>query len=585
MRVMIWSVIGLVAAGCHSPETNARARNATRPNVVLVMTDDQGIGDLGVMGNPVIETPQLDRFAAQSAQMTTFYVHPVCAPTRACLMTGRYNHRTRAIDTYVGRAMMDPGEVTLAEVLSKAGYGTGLFGKWHLGDNYPLRPQDQGFQEVLMHRGGGIGQPSDPPGGEGKYTDPVLFHNGVEKQFRGYCCDLYFDHAMRWMQREHEAGRPFFAYIPSNTPHGPFHDVPADLLVKYRKKDVAKIIVGKATGPEKDRVARIAAMVENIDQNMGRLVARLDAMGIAGNTIVIFMTDNGPNTRRYVTNLRGKKCEVHAGGIRTSFFLRWPARVKAGSKIDTMAAHIDVMPTLLAACGVAEPAGVKLDGRSFLPHLRGEKSGWDDDRALFIQSHRGNAPVPHHHVSVQTATWKLVNPSGFGREQPAGPPKWELYDIAKDPGESNDLASTTPDVVKRLTRRYDAWLKDVSATRPDNYAPPRILIGTKHENPSVLTRQDWRHVKGRPWGADSNGFWLLEAPEAGTYDVRVRFRSDGKSGRAVMTFGALKKETAFKASEPHFTFEGIRVPAGRARLQITMEPDGRGPWQVDVIRR
>ncbi len=585
MRVMIWSVIGLVAAGCHSPGTNAQARDARRPNIVLVMTDDQGIGDLGVLGNPVIETPQLDRFAAQGAQMTTFYVHPVCAPTRACLMTGRYNHRTRAIDTYVGRAMMDPDEVTLAEVLAKAGYGTGLFGKWHLGDNYPLRPQDQGFQEVLMHRGGGIGQPSDPPGGEGKYTDPILFHNGEEKKLTGYCCDLYFDHAMRWMQREHEAGRPFFAYIASNTPHGPYHDVPADLLAKYRKKDVSKIIIGKAREQDKDRVARIAAMIENIDQNMGRLVARLDAMGIAGNTIVIFMTDNGPNTRRYVMNLRGKKCEVHAGGIRTSFFLRWPARVKAGSKIDTMAAHIDVMPTLLAACGVAEPAGVKLDGRSFLPHLLGEKSGWDDDRTLFIQSHRGNAPVPHHHVSVQTARWKLVNPSGFGREQPDGPPKWELYDIAKDPGESNDLASATPDIVKRLTQRYDAWLEDVSATRPDNYAPPRILIGTEHENPSVLTRQDWRHVKGRPWGADSNGFWLLEAPEAGTYDVRVRIRPDGKSGKAVMTFGALKQEMAFKASDPHFTFTGIRVPAGKSRLQVTMEPDGRGPWQVDVIRR
>jgi arylsulfatase/arylsulfatase A len=308
-------------------------------------------------------------------------------------------------------------------------------------------------------------------------------------------------------------------------------------------------------------------------------------MGIAGNTIVIFMTDNGPNTRRYVTNLRGKKCEVHAGGIRTSFFLRWPARVQAGSKIDTMAAHIDIMPTLLAACGVAKPAGVKMDGRSFLPHLLGEKSGWDDDRTLFIQSHRGNTPVAYHHVSVHTPKWKLVNPSGFGREKPAGAPAWELYDVSKDPGESNNLAASQADVVKQLTRRYDAWLQDVSATRPDNYAPPRIVIGTSHENPSVLTRQDWRHITGRPWAPDSNGFWLLEAPGAGTYDVNVRFRPTGKPGKAEMVFGHVKREAAYRAGDTQFTITGVKVPAGKTKLQVTMGPDGRGPWQVDVVRR
>ena len=386
--------------GCDNTDTVSVIE---RPNIILVMTDDQGIGDLGATGNPVIETPHLDRFAEEGVQMTTFYVSPVCAPTRASLMTGRYNYRTRVVDTYIGRAMMEPEEVTLAEVLHDAGYATGLFGKWHLGDNYPMRPQDQGFEEVLMHRGGGIGQPSDPPTGENRYTDPVLFQNGVEKTFEGYCADLYFDHAMAWIEREHSAGRPFFAYISSNTPHSPYHDVPMELYQKYYDKDLSGIMLGEGDDP--DTLARILAMVENVDQNMGRLLVRLDELDVADDTIVIFMTDNGPNTMRYVAHLRGMKGQVHEGGIRTSFFLRWPSRYESGQKVDTMAAHIDVMPTLLEMAGIAAPP--LLDGLSFAPELEGRPSN-RSERTIFIQSHRGDTPQLYHHVSIHTARWKLV---------------------------------------------------------------------------------------------------------------------------------------------------------------------------------
>jgi arylsulfatase/arylsulfatase A len=207
---------------------------ADRPNVILIMTDDQGGWDCSIMGNPVMKTPNMDRLATHGVHMTRFYVSPVCTPTRACLITGRYNYRTRAIDTYVGRAMMEPQEVTIAEILRDAGYATGIFGKWHLGDNYPMRPMDQGFAESLVIRGGGIGQPTDPPGGEGKYTDPVLFHNGQQVQTKGYCTDVYFDNAMEFIEKNVDAHRNFFAYIPTNAPHVPLNDVPPDLYRKFK---------------------------------------------------------------------------------------------------------------------------------------------------------------------------------------------------------------------------------------------------------------------------------------------------------------------------------------------------------------
>src|SRR5262245_26202184 len=209
------------------------------PNVILIMTDDQGYGDLGVHGNPIIRTSNIDAMAKKSAVLPSFYVSPVCTPTRASLMTGRYNYRTRAIDTFRGRAMMDASEVTVAELLKTAGYATGIFGKWHLGDCYPMRPIDQGFDMALVHRGGGIGQPSDPPGAEDKYTDPVLFRNGQPEQTQGYCSDVYFREGMTWAEKVSGAGKPFFLYLPTNCPHGPFGDVPPAEYAYYKSQMIS----------------------------------------------------------------------------------------------------------------------------------------------------------------------------------------------------------------------------------------------------------------------------------------------------------------------------------------------------------
>ncbi len=272
-----------------------------RPNVVLIMTDDQGIGDFGVMGNPIIETPNIDALATTSASLSTFYVSPVCSPTRACLMTGRYNYRTRCIDTYVGRSMLEPEEVTVAEELSGAGYATGIFGKWHLGDCYPMLAIDQGFDEALLHRGGGLAQVADPRENHHRYTDAILMHNGQQVQTSGYCTDVYFDATLKFIEQAQDNGKHFFGYLPTNAPHSPYHDVPEDWRKHYQKKDLRSLIVGKipqaqVTG-EVDKLSRIASMITNIDRALNK---------VAGNTIAdvggqgISFATTGERGRQYL---------------------------------------------------------------------------------------------------------------------------------------------------------------------------------------------------------------------------------------------------------------------------------------------
>jgi len=583
--------LGLAASTIPLPSLCA-ADEPDRPNVILIMTDDQGYGDFGFTGNPVIRTPNLDRMAAESARMTNYYVHPVCAPTRACLMTGRYNYRTRAIDTYIGRAMMEPEEVTLAEVLKQHGYATGIFGKWHLGDNYPMRPQEQGFEEVLVLRGGGIGQPSDPPGGEGKYTDPVLFHNGRQVGTKGYCTDVYFSHAMEWMEKAHRDNRRFFAYLPTNAPHGPFRDVPEDLYEQYKKMDLARDRFPQETGHKlandvvkEDQLARIYAMITNIDQNIGRLLKKLEQLKIGDNTLILFMVDNGPNGRRYVAGMKGAKSSIYEGGIHSPLLARWPATLKRGRSSDRVVAHIDILPTVLDACGFERPKEPKLDGRSFLPLLTDEKADWPD-RYLVIQSHRGDVPVMYHNFAIRSQRWKLLHNSGFGRESFEGEPNFELYDMANDPLEMENVAQKYPEKVAELKQAYERWFRDVSSTRPDNYAPPRIYVGTPYENPVVLTRQDWRHTKGRPWAEDSNGHWLLHVANAGTYDVTLRFHSENAPGQAVLAVGGNEWKQPFSAKQTELAFQGLHLEKGDTTLQTTLSTDGtvKGAWQVDVAR-
>ncbi|MBI1388944.1 MAG: sulfatase-like hydrolase/transferase, partial [bacterium] len=395
--------------------------DANQPNVLLVMTDDQGFGDLGVHGNDKVRTPNIDAFARQSVEFTQFYVCPVCAPTRSSLMTGRYNYRTGVVDTWIGRAMMHGDEVTMAEMFGGAGYRTGIFGKWHLGDCAPMRSIDQGFQESLVHYGGGMTQPSDAPGAS--YFDPVLVHNGEQQQYKGYCTDIFATACRQFM--EAKSGKPFFAYLATNAPH-----VPLQIEERYMKPYLSMGL--------DETTARVYGMEENIDENFGMLMKTLDDLGISDNTIVIFMTDNGPQQQRYNAGMRGRKGMVYEGGIRVPFYIRWPKRFQAGESVATPAAHIDVAPTLLAACGIEKPDAVHFDGRNLLPLIEESSPDWSD-RYLFFQWHRGDKPERFRDCAVRGPRYKLVN----GKE---------LYDLKDDPAESTDIAAKHPDIVEEMRK-------------------------------------------------------------------------------------------------------------------------------------
>src|SRR5262249_19393103 len=329
-------------------------------------------------------------------------------------------------------------------------YRTGTLGKGHMGDHFPLRAMDQGFQEALVLKGGGIGQPSDPPGGN-SYFDPVLEHNGKEVKTKGYCSDVFTDAAIQFVQKNRDG--PFFVYLAFNCPHTPLQ-VPEKYLQMYQGMNfdpgefpkVGRPLAGKVNAEE---TARIYGMITNIDDNVGRLLATLDALGLAENTIVIFLTDNGPQQVRWNSGLRQRKGSVHEGGVRVPCFVRWPAGFKGDRDIDRVAAHIDWTPTLLEACGVAPPKGVRMDGVSLLPLWRGDQVPWPD-RTLYLQWHRGDEPELYRACAARSQKYKLVQPEGAGAQKMPAKVVFQLYDIEADPYEEHDLAAKLPDVVAAM---------------------------------------------------------------------------------------------------------------------------------------
>jgi arylsulfatase A-like enzyme len=518
--------------------------------VVLIMTDDQGYGDLGFHGNDKIKTPNLDALARESVQLKQFYVCPVCSPTRASLMTGRYNYRTGVVDTYLGRSMMHSDEVTIAEVLGAAGYRTGIFGKWHLGDNYPLRAMDQGFQESLVHKGGGIGQPSDPPGNS--YFDPILQHNGEAEEYKGYCTDIFTSAAIQFIEKNRD--QPFFVYLPTNAPHGPLQ-IDDSYVAPYKAMSLD------------DRTSKVYGMITNIDENVGRLLDRLRALGLAERTIVIFLTDNGPAGQRYTAGLRGRKGSVYEGGIRVPCFVRWPGVLEAGRQVQHISAHIDILPTLLDACGIIYPEGLSMDGMSLMPLLLDREADWPD-RNLYFQWHRGDEPELYRSCAARSQRHKLVN----GKE---------LYDIEADPCEQADIAARHPNIVARMRSGYEDWFRDVSATR--GYAPPRIHLGTPFENPVILTRQDWRGPRSS-WNKDGLGYWEVEVARSDNYEVILQFDRADVPGKAYFRLDGLALSRQFEKGTSSLMFDPVYLEAGQARLEawITFDGESTGVRYVEV---
>jgi arylsulfatase A-like enzyme len=563
-------------------QAEAKGRDG-RPNVLLIITDDQGHGDLGFHGNPKIRTPHLDQLARESVRLERFYVSPVCSPTRAALMTGRYNYRTGVVDTFVGRALMYPDEVTLAEMLGAGGYRTAIFGKWHLGDNYPMRPIDQGFQEALVLKGGGIGQPSDPPGGE-SYFDPILQKNGHPVKLKGYCSDLFTDAAIDFITENRE--RPFFAYLAFNCPHAPY-EVPDRDYLPYKAMNLANGQFPQLghplpdPGPQED-TARAYGMITNIDTNLGRLFDRLDALGLAQDTIVVFLTDNGPPQARYNSGMLDRKGSVHEGGIRVPCFLRWPGHWKPKA-VDRIAAHIDLAPTLLEACGVSKLPGAPLDGESLVPLLEGHPGLDWPDRTLFTQWHRGDAPEKFRAFAAWTQRYKLVRPeSAHARGLPVES-SLELYDMESDPLEFRNIAADRPDVVAQLRARYESWFEDVGRQR--RYAPSRIYLGTPQENPTILTRQDWRGPQASA-NPRPRGHWEVQVAYPGTYSITLQFASVSAASVARITLREATLEKTIPAGATECTFEPVALTAGPGRLEAVIGQGDAAPGSrfVEVKR-
>lgn len=566
-----------------------------QPNVILIMTDDQGWGDFGKHGNPIIETPSLDKLANNSVNWDNFYVSPVCSPTRASLMTGRYNQRTKCLDTYLGRSMMASDEVTIAEALGGAGYSTGIFGKWHLGDNYPMRPSDQGFEYSFIHKGGGLGQPSDAIENNSRYTNPILYRNNSEVSTTGYCTDLYFDEAIQFISKSRVAQRPFFAYIAPNAPHFPSHDVPAELLEHYKKKDIASILPDDLKDDPKqiNKVQRVAAMITNIDQNVGKLVNYLSEQEILDNTLIIYLNDNGPNTLRYTGDFRGMKSNVYEGGVRSPLWLHWPNKFKSAKTISSnLAAHIDIMPTIMDACDLGIPEAFQFDGRSILPKSLDENTELPA-RPIIIQAHRGANLVQRHNFMIRDKQWKLLHNSGFKNTRLTEPKPYELYDLNADPSETKNLAEENPEIVKELTDKYDLWYQNVTETRVRDKGIPSIIANKEKENPLVLS---WQERISKNWGIEYDGFWKLFFPTDVRADVIIYAAPEKKlKGKKLKGYTpTLQLESQVikgqvMENENYAIFQGITIPKGKHNLQAMFisndESDTIHAYQVRVIHR
>ena len=457
------------------------------PNVILIITDDQGYGDLGIHNNPNIVTPAIDAFAQQSIRFSNFHVSPVCAPTRSSLMTGRYSLRTGVRDTYNGGAIMAPSEFTLAEMLKKVNYTTGIFGKWHLGDNYPSRPSDQGFDESLIHLAGGIGQVGDFTNYfkmETSYFDPVLWHNNKQKAYKGYCSDIFTQNAINFIEKNHD--QPFFCYLSFNAPHTPLQ-VPDKYYRIYEDIDPSEGIDPELLplvdmNEKSDEDARkVYAMVTNIDDNLNQLFQKLEVLGIEENTIVIFMTDNGPQQARFVGGMRGRKSSVSRGGIRVPFFMRYPAKFSGNREMDQMAAHIDLLPTLSQLCGAPLPQDREIDGRSFVSALEGQ----DLSERSFFSYWTRKFPEKYNNVALQRGNFKLVGKTDFD----AKIDDFELYNLKDDPLERTNLIFQNKEKATSLKTEMDALFSEFSKS-PNLVKPPIIYIGTPYENPVYLNRND-----------------------------------------------------------------------------------------------
>lgn len=525
------------------------------PNVILVLTDDQGIGEIGAHGNQFIQTPNIDAFYKESVRLTDFHVNPVCTPTRAAIMTGRYPINNGAWATYKGRDALADGAYTMAELFQENGYKTGIFGKWHLGDNYPVRPTDLGFDVAIHHKAGGVGELSDYWGNN--YFDDTYFVNNEPQQFEGYCTDVWFEQAMNFIANNKE--KPFFIYLPTNAPHSPFYvaEKYAEPYQKYKGKEVFN--------PE------FYGMITNIDENFGKLERFLKKNKLADNTILIFMTDNGtsdgisPDGKiGYNMGLRGKKNDRTDGGHRVPFFIRWKdGNIKGGWDINEVSAHVDLLPTLASLCRLELPKNTDFDGIDLSSFLL-KKETTQKERTVFVHSRQDwRAPFDVQNTAIVKDHWRLVNGN-------------ELYDVEKDRMQLNNVTSEYPAVVDLLLEANATFLKETK-TNQEYYQFPAAVVGNENQKEIKLTIQHaigddvpiWKSEQVAAGFTNRNNTHAIEVENEGFYTISCRRWPKENPGQIL---GVPDKNPKNWFVYKTITPEKVRIKLATQILEKTIEP-------------
>lgn len=489
------------------------------PNVVFVITDDQGYGDLGYTGNKIIKTPHIDKLASESPGLTDYHVGPTCSPTRCSLLTGHWTNRTGVWHTIIGRSMLRENEITIGQMFKDGGYETGMFGKWHLGDNYPYRPEDRGFTEVYRHGGGGIGQTPDV--WDNAYFDGSYFHNGKIVPAKGFCTDVFFQQANEFIVKCAKEKKPFFAYISLNAPHKPLH-CPQEYLDMYKDQE--------------DHIAGFYGMITNIDDRVGETRKLIADLGIADDTIFIFTTDNGTasGAKIYNAGMKGGKGSPYDGGHRVPFYMHWPnGGLTKQHDVDELTHMVDIVPTLLEMTGVKPPENVKFDGVSITSLLDADKKVDWPDRYVISDSQRVRDPIKWRGSAVMSKRYRLIN----GKQ---------LYDMSVDPGQTKNVAKENPKVVEDMRAFYDAWWAELEPTFAQT---TEIYLGHKDHLTVSLTAHDWIQKEYPAWhqgsireakrklkkGEDTLkhvGHWAVKVVEDGNYQISLR-RWPVESGLAI----------------------------------------------------
>jgi arylsulfatase A-like enzyme len=550
---------------------------ANQPNIVIFLADDSGWGDYSVNGNTNIRTPNIDSLARNGAVLDRFFVCAVCAPTRAEMLTGRYHPRGGVRGVSTGQERLNLDEVTIADTFKAAGYATGAFGKWHNGSQFPYHPNGRGFEEYYGFTSGHWGE----------YFDPPLDHNGKLVRGKGYVIDDLTDHALQFIAKNKT--KPFLAYLPYNTPHSPW-TVPDEYWQRFKDKPVG--MRAKPGDPEDlDHTRCALAMVENIDWNVGRVLKQLDDLQLAENTIVIYFSDNGPNSWRWNGGMKGRKGSTDEGGVRSVCFIRWPAKIKAGTQVEQVSGAIDLLPTLASLSGVKLISTKELDGKNLSPLLLGNSKEYKHGDRMIFSHQNGN-------VSVRTQQYRLDN-------------RGALFDMVADPGQEKDVAAEKPEVAKRLAAAVAGWREDVGVSGDDGKGKGRgglpaddrpFPVGYREFPTTPLPARD-----GEPHGGverssrapncsyfvnwkskDDKMTWDIDVKTAGNYDVTIHYTAAESGAMIELEFqgSRLAGKVAPAWNPPLYTNQDTlpRPPAESQmkefrplKLGTLKLPKGRGP--------